>query len=104
MLVSVFGQPEKTFRYDYKLALSSSLLFYEAQRSGLLPLDNAIPWRNDSCLNDRGANGEDLTGGYFTSECSITDAYTKVAIPLYSNPMASKYSFVVPETVSPAFN
>jgi len=42
-----------------------SLLFYEAQRSGKLPADNRIPWRADSALDDRGSNGEDLTGGYY---------------------------------------
>lgn len=45
--------------------LSSSLLFYEAQRTGKLPANNRIKWRGDSMLMDRGDNGEDLTGGYF---------------------------------------
>ncbi|KAF4527167.1 hypothetical protein B566_EDAN006092, partial [Ephemera danica] len=54
LLISVFGTsppstvspPPCPLRYDYKLVLKNSLLFYEAQRSGLLPLDNRIPWRN----------------------------------------------------------
>lgn len=50
---------------DYTQVLELSLLFYEAQRSGKLPKDNRIPWRGDSGLNDRGSNGEDLTGGYY---------------------------------------
>ena len=50
---------------DYPRVLELSLLFYEAQRSGKLPADNRIPWRGDSALNDRGLNGEDLTGGYY---------------------------------------
>ncbi|KAK7481398.1 hypothetical protein BaRGS_00027354 [Batillaria attramentaria] len=37
---------------DYKEALRLSLLFYYAQRSGKLPADNPIPWRNDSALTD----------------------------------------------------
>ena len=45
--------------------LVKSLLFYEAQRSGKLPANNRIPWRGDSALGDKGANGEDLTGGYY---------------------------------------
>nr|AOV94250.1 cellulase [Antipaluria urichi] len=51
--------------YDYKQVLQKSLLFYEAQRSGKLPSDQKVTWRKDSALNDRGNNGEDLTGGYY---------------------------------------
>jgi endoglucanase len=51
--------------YDYGKVIHASLLFYEAQRSGKLPADNRIPWRGDSMLDDKGDNGEDLTGGYF---------------------------------------
>ena len=51
-------------RYDYGRVLELSNLFYEAQRSGDLPDDNRVPWRGDSSLNDKGQNGEDLTGGY----------------------------------------
>lgn len=40
-------------------------MFYLAQRSGKLPADNPIPWREDSALNDGGQNGEDLTGGWY---------------------------------------
>lgn len=54
--------------YDYKRVLHLSLLFYEAQRSGHLPPNNRIPWRGDSALDDRGQNGEDLTGGYYDGE------------------------------------
>jgi hypothetical protein len=45
--------------------LKDSILFYEIQRSGKLPDDNRIGWRGDSGLNDRGDNGEDLTGGWY---------------------------------------
>ena len=51
--------------YDYNDALSKSILFYEAQRSGKLPANNRIPWRGDSALNDQGQMGEDLTGGWY---------------------------------------
>ncbi|XP_045162475.2 endoglucanase E-4-like [Mercenaria mercenaria] len=51
--------------YNYEEVLMKSLLFYEAQRSGKLPADNRIPWRGNSALGDKGANGEDLTGGYY---------------------------------------
>ncbi|XP_049784317.1 endoglucanase E-4-like [Schistocerca cancellata] len=52
--------------YDYKDALQKSLLFYQAQRSGKLSgMDSSLYWRGDSALNDKGQNGEDLTGGYY---------------------------------------
>ncbi|KAF4527166.1 hypothetical protein B566_EDAN006091 [Ephemera danica] len=87
LLISVLGTsppstvspPPCPLRYDYKLVLKNSLLFYEAQRSGLLPLDNRIPWRSDSCFNDRGNNGEDLTGGYYTSGRKIKFTYPNAA-------------------------
>jgi len=51
-------------QYNYNEALSKSILFYEAQRTGYLPSTNRIPWRGDSFTNDR--DGViDLTGGYF---------------------------------------
>lgn len=53
------------FSPDYKEAVKLSLLFYEAQRSGKLPTTNRIKWRGNSAVNDRGNNGEDLTGGYY---------------------------------------
>nr|CAD7200299.1 unnamed protein product [Timema douglasi] len=59
------SSPVATSCYDYKLALQDSLLFYEAQRSGKLPADQKVTWRKDSALNDKGNNGEDLTGGYY---------------------------------------
>nr|AMH40387.1 glycoside hydrolase family 9 [Sipyloidea sipylus] len=61
LLVYVTG----TACYNYKEVLEMSTLFYEAQRSGKLPADQRVKWRGDSALNDKGANGEDLTGGYY---------------------------------------
>jgi hypothetical protein len=52
--------------YDYGKVIHASLLFYEAQRSGKLPAGNRIPWRRNSFLDDRGDNGEDLTGEIMT--------------------------------------
>lgn len=57
---------------DYAEVLKFSLMFYEAQRSGKLPKNNRISWRGDSALYDRGLNGEDLTGGYYDGNKSIT--------------------------------
>ena len=51
-----------TTKYDYAEVLEKSLLFYEAQRSGPLPADNRIPWRDDSAVDDL------IVGGYYDGE------------------------------------
>ncbi|XP_043788423.1 endoglucanase E-4-like [Apis laboriosa] len=61
---------------DYARVLELSLLFYEAQRSGKLPENNRIPWRRDSALEDRGLNGEDLTGGYYDAGDFVKFGFT----------------------------
>ena len=55
-------------KYNYAEVLQKSILFYEAQRSGKLPANNRIPWRGDSALRDHGAEGQDLTGGWYDGE------------------------------------
>lgn len=40
------------FGVDYATALTKSLLYYEAQRSGKLPSDQRVQWRGDSGLQD----------------------------------------------------
>ncbi|KAK6640718.1 hypothetical protein RUM44_012415 [Polyplax serrata] len=62
--------------YDYGKVLELSLLFYEAQRSGYLPLDNRIPWRQNSALNDTSPNGDDLTGGYYDAGDFVKFGFT----------------------------
>lgn len=52
-------------QYDYSSALSKSILFYEAQRSGPLPSSNRVPWRGNTFLDDGVDVGVDLSGGYF---------------------------------------
>lgn len=51
--------------HDYGAALSKSIMFYEAQRSGKLPNDQRVNWRADSGLRDGSTNGVDLVGGYY---------------------------------------
>ncbi|XP_059641533.1 endoglucanase 6-like [Cornus florida] len=51
--------------HDYGQALSKSILFFEAQRSGYLPDNQRVHWRGNSGLNDGKANGVDLVGGYY---------------------------------------
>ncbi|XP_077866394.1 endoglucanase E-4-like [Saccoglossus kowalevskii] len=52
--------------YDYIEVLHQSILFYEAQRSGVLPEEtNRISYRSHSALGDQGHHGENLTGGWY---------------------------------------
>ncbi|XP_024526139.1 endoglucanase 18 isoform X2 [Selaginella moellendorffii] len=50
---------------DYSDALSKSILFFEAQRSGPLPSSQRQNWRGDSGLYDGAAENVDLVGGYY---------------------------------------
>ncbi|KAL2459413.1 Endoglucanase 5 [Forsythia ovata] len=51
--------------FDYGDALDKSLLFFEAQRSGKLPVNQLIKWRGDSGLYDGYSQGVNLVGGYY---------------------------------------
>lgn len=53
------------FGYDLNEAISKSIMFYEAQRSGELPKENRILWRGDSVLRDGCDIGVDLSKGWF---------------------------------------
>ncbi|XP_059489525.1 uncharacterized protein LOC132204778 [Neocloeon triangulifer] len=57
----------RRLKYEYATVMHNSILFYEAQRSGVLPSNNRISWRKNSCVNDKGNNNEDLSGGYYTT-------------------------------------
>ncbi|PIA34507.1 hypothetical protein AQUCO_03700053v1 [Aquilegia coerulea] len=50
---------------DYGAALTKSILYYEAQRSGKLPANQRANWRGDSGLKDGSDNNIDLVGGYY---------------------------------------
>ncbi|KAJ7958417.1 Endoglucanase [Quillaja saponaria] len=51
--------------FNYKEALTKSLIFLEAQRSGKLPPNKRVPWRGDSGLDDGKLENVDLVGGYY---------------------------------------
>ncbi|KAL3503550.1 hypothetical protein ACH5RR_037999 [Cinchona calisaya] len=50
---------------EYGEALSKSLLYFEAQRSGHLPYNQRATWRHHSGLTDGLEQGVDLVGGYY---------------------------------------
>ena len=52
-------------KFNYGEALQKSNLFYLAQRSGDLPDDYVISWRDDSAVNDGADVNRDLSGGYY---------------------------------------
>ncbi|KDP30800.1 hypothetical protein JCGZ_13743 [Jatropha curcas] len=51
--------------FDYADALTKSLLYFEAQRSGRLPYNQRVTWRDHSGLTDGLEQGVDLVGGYY---------------------------------------
>lgn len=61
---------------QYKQALDYSILFYEGQRSGVLPPTQRTTWRNNSALTDgqqvpAGDAPVDLVGGYYDAGDNI---------------------------------
>ncbi|CAG8618936.1 9352_t:CDS:2 [Gigaspora margarita] len=62
---------------EYSKLLGHSLYFFEAQRSGVLPANNRVPWRHNSALTDGHDVGLDLTGGYYDA-----GDYLKFTLPL----------------------
>ena len=52
-------------KYNYSEIIHDSLLFYEAQRSGSLPVSSRIPWRSSAMESDGSTVNEDLNGEYF---------------------------------------
>ncbi|XP_010261879.1 PREDICTED: endoglucanase 16 [Nelumbo nucifera] len=51
--------------FNYKDALTKSIIFLEAQRSGKLPSNCRLRWRGDSGLEDGKLADVDLVGGYY---------------------------------------
>ncbi|EFX80604.1 endoglucanase-1,4-beta-glucanase [Daphnia pulex] len=81
------GLPTK---YNYREVITKSLLFYYAQRSGRLPVnDNPIAYRSDSALKDVGQNAEDLTGGYYDA-----GDHLKLGFPLASAMTIAAWSII----------
>ncbi|OWM78337.1 endoglucanase 16 isoform X2 [Punica granatum] len=65
---AIFGGlfvPVMSTGFNYKDALTKSLIFLEAQRSGKLPPNHRLSWRGDSALEDGKLANVDLVGGYY---------------------------------------
>ena len=56
---------------DYGDALSKAILFFEGQRSGVLPQYQRLTWRENSGLSDGWTYNVDLTGGYYDAGDNI---------------------------------
>ncbi|XP_042428260.1 endoglucanase 16-like [Zingiber officinale] len=65
LLFLLFSSVPRLVAFDYGEALSKSLLYFEAQRSGRLPHRQRISWRSDSGLTDGLEQRVDLVGGYY---------------------------------------
>lgn len=57
--------PYNSTYLNYADALSKSILFFEGQRSGFLPGDQRLSWRQNSGLADGYGESVELTGGYY---------------------------------------
>ncbi|GFQ05108.1 endoglucanase 11 [Phtheirospermum japonicum] len=65
LLITLFLTLPFSQSFDYGDALSKSLLYFEAQRSGHLPYNQRVKWRHHSGLTDGLEQGVDLVGGYY---------------------------------------
>ena len=54
-----------TQAFDYVDALTKTFIYFESQRSGLLPYNQRVTWRDHSGLTDGLEQGVDLVGGYY---------------------------------------
>ncbi|KAK0468435.1 9 glycosyl hydrolase [Desarmillaria tabescens] len=78
--VSSSGTPNP----QWSTLLGNLIYFYEAQRSGRLPSDNRVGWRNNSALEDGSDVNLDLTGGYYDAgdyiKCTFPLSFTITSI------------------------
>ena len=61
---------------QWSTLLGNLLYFYDEQRSGRLPNNERVAWRNDSALEDGQDVGLDLTGGYYDAGGMIESFHT----------------------------
>ncbi|XVE72439.1 hypothetical protein DITRI_Ditri11bG0039600 [Diplodiscus trichospermus] len=65
LLFSVLTISSTAQSFHYADALTKSLLYFESQRSGRLPYNQRVSWRDHSGLTDGLEQGVDLVGGYY---------------------------------------
>jgi endoglucanase len=65
--VPAFKLNPDLWEYDLQTLLGKALRFFEAQRSGILPPDNRVPWRGNSYTDDGSLlkPPRDLSGGWY---------------------------------------
>jgi endoglucanase len=91
-------------QFNYAEAMQKSFFFYKAQRAGVLPLDNPVPWRGSTVPDDvvRDSAGSivvDLRNGYFDAgdhvkyNLPMTAAVTTLGWGLY------KYGSALPTSL-----
>lgn len=76
ILISIFinvSAAATAAAFDYADALSKSLLYFEAQRSGRLPYNQRVAWRDHSGLNDGLEQGVSLIIITLFSFCLLCD-------------------------------
>lgn len=73
LIVVLLGMavPLASAEHDYGKALSKSILFFEAQRSGYLPSNQRVKWRANSGLLDGKANGVSSCKLLFLPVCLV---------------------------------
>jgi hypothetical protein len=59
--------------HDYGQALSKSIMFFEAQRSGVLPHNQRVSWRSHSGLQDGKASGVSF---FFIHTCFFSSSFS----------------------------
>ncbi|KAL5975000.1 hypothetical protein ACLOJK_031676 [Asimina triloba] len=62
--------------FNYGDALTKSILYFEAQRSGKLPPDQRVQWRADSALGDGRDGHVNLVGGYYDAGDNVKFGFT----------------------------
>ncbi|XP_065866470.1 endoglucanase 5 [Euphorbia lathyris] len=65
LIVALFSLSAAEAAFNYGEALDKTFLFFEAQRSGKLPANQRVKWRDHSGLKDGFLQGVNLVGGYY---------------------------------------
>ncbi|CAN8325676.1 unnamed protein product [Cochlearia groenlandica] len=97
MLINLFMAFKSLEALDYGDALNKSILFFEGQRSGKLPVSQRVQWRANSALSDGEPENVNLIGGYYDAgdnvkfvwPMSFTTTLLSWAAIEYSNEISS---------------